>query len=97
MQIEWDEAKNRGNLRKHGFHLADAAEMFDGPFLARPDTREDYGEERWIGIGMTKGRVAFVAFTAESHETIRIISIRKATNEERQEYEAAIKDGLEAN
>ena len=34
MQIEWDEAKNRANLRKHGFDFADAAEMFDGPFLA---------------------------------------------------------------
>jgi len=41
--------------------------------------------------------VAFVAFTVESHETIRIISLRKATNEERQDYETAIDDGLEAN
>jgi uncharacterized DUF497 family protein/uncharacterized protein (DUF4415 family) len=65
MRFEWDEAKNRANLRKHGFHFADAAEMFDGPFLARPDTREDYEEERWIGIGMTKGRVALVAFSVE--------------------------------
>lgn len=97
MRLEWGEAKNRANVRKYGFRLADAAEMIDGPFLARPDSREDYGEERWIGIGMTKGRVAFVAFSAESHETIRVISLRKATNEERQEYEAAIKDGLEAN
>ena len=94
MRFEWDEAKSQANLRKHGFHFADAAEMFDGPFLARPDTREDYGEELWIGIGMTKGGVAFVAFTSESNETIRIISLRKATNEERQEYETAIKDGL---
>jgi len=46
---------------------------------------------------MTKGRVAFVAFSVESHETIRIISLRKASNEERQEYETAIKDELEAN
>jgi uncharacterized protein len=46
MRFEWDDAKNRANVRKHGFHFADATEMFDGPFLARPDTREDYGEER---------------------------------------------------
>ena len=97
MPFEWDEEKNRTNLRKHGFHFVDAAEMFDGPFLARPDTREDYGEERWIGIGMTKGRMAFVAFTVESDETVRIISLRKATNEERQDYETAINDGLEAH
>jgi uncharacterized DUF497 family protein len=67
----------------------------DRSWLGR--TREDYGEERWIGVGMTKGRVAFVAFTVESHETIRIISLRKATIEERQDYETAIDDGLEAN
>ena len=97
MRFEWDEAKRRANIRKHGFDFADVAEMFDGPFLARPNTREDYGEDRWIGVGVTKGRVAFVAFTADSTETIRIISLRKATNEERQEYEAAIGDGLEAN
>jgi uncharacterized protein len=97
MRLKWDLEKNSTNLRKHGLNFADAAEMFAGPFLARPDIREDYGEERWIGVGMTKGRVALVAFTVESDETIRIISLRKATNEERQEYEAAIKDGLEAN
>ena len=97
MRFEWDEEKNRANLRKHGFHLAEAPEMFAGPFLARPDTREDYGEERWIGVGITRGRLAFVAFAVISDETIRIISLRKATNEERKDYETAIADGLEAN
>lgn len=46
---------------------------------------------------MTKGRVAFVASSVESQETIRIISLRKASNEEHQEHETAIKDRLEAN
>ena len=36
--------------------------MFRGALLVRPDTAEDYGEERWVGIGMIQGRVAFVAF-----------------------------------
>jgi hypothetical protein len=97
MQFEWDEPKNCANVRKHGLHFSDAMEMFERPFLARPDTREDYGEERWIGVGVTRGRVALVAFAVVSPETIRIISLRKATNEERKEYEAAIYDGLEAN
>jgi len=51
MVFEWDEAKNRANIRKHGFDFADAEEMFRGFLLVRPDTREDYGEERWIGSG----------------------------------------------
>jgi uncharacterized DUF497 family protein len=97
MNFEWDEAKNRANIRKHGFHFAEAEEMFRGPLLARPDTREDYGEERWIGVGMIQGRLAFVAFSQPSPDVIRIISLRKADHEERKEYEKALQNELEAN
>ncbi len=97
MIFEWDEAKNRANVRKHGFDFAEAEEIFHGPLLVRPDTREDYGEQRWIGIGMIRGRIAFVAFAEHPQDTIRIISLRKAHHEEREEYEKAIQDGLEAN
>ena len=96
MIFEWNEAKNRSNIRKHGLDFAEAEEMFHGFILVRPDTSEDYGEERWIGIGMIRVRVAFVAFTELSHDTVRIISLRKADHEERKEYEKAIEDGLEA-
>src|SRR5271155_2754723 len=97
MDFEWDEAKNRGNLRKHGFDFAMTEEMFRGPLLVRPDTREDYGEERWIGIGAIQSRVALVAFAEPSPGTIRIISLRRANYEERKEYEKAVQDGLEAH
>ena len=97
MKFEWDEDKNRINIRKHGFQFGDAEEMFRGFLLARPDTREDYGEERWIAIGLIQGRFAFVAFTQPSHDTIRIISLRKANHEEQEQYEKALQDRLEAN
>jgi uncharacterized DUF497 family protein len=71
--------------------------MFQGFLLVRPDTREDYGEERWIGIGMIQRRYAFVAFALRPPDTIRIISLRKANHEEQTEYENALKDGLEAH
>jgi uncharacterized DUF497 family protein len=45
MIFEWDEAKNRANIRKHGLDFSDAQEMFRGFLLVRPDVREDYGEE----------------------------------------------------
>jgi uncharacterized DUF497 family protein len=89
-------SQNRSNIRKHGFDFADAEEMFRGLLLVRPDAREEYGEERWIGIGMIRGRVAFVAFAEPLHDTVRIISLRKADYEERKEYEKAIQNGLEA-
>ncbi len=94
--FEWDETKNRANVRKHGFDFTEAEEMFRGALLVRPDTREDYGERRWIGIGMVQGRVAFVAFAERPNDTIRIVSLRKADHEERKEYEEAIQNGLEA-
>jgi len=46
MRFEWDVAKNRANIRKHGFDFQDAEEMFLGVFLDWPDTREDHSEER---------------------------------------------------
>lgn len=95
--FEWDQAKNRSNIRKHGFDFADAEEMFRGVLLAHPDTREDYGENRWIGIGAIRGRTAVVVFAERGPATIRIISLRKADREERKQYEKAIQDGLEAN
>lgn len=58
MQIEWDEAKNRANIRKHGFDFADAAEMFRGMLLVEPDTREDYGEKRWQGLAQSVGALS---------------------------------------
>ena len=97
MVFEWDDAKNRANIRKHGFDFADAEDMFRGFFLVRPDVREDYGEERWIGIGMIRGRVAFVAFAAPAPDSVRIVSLRRANREEQREYEKAIQDGLETN
>lgn len=94
MRFEWDEVKNRANIRKHGLDFEDAEEMFHGPLLVRPDTREDYGEERWIGIGFTKRHLALVAFTERPDGTIRVISLRTAKRRERKEYEEAIPDGL---
>ena len=95
MRFEWDPKKNEANRRKHGFDLADAAPMFDGLVLALPDTRQDYGEDRWIGIGITNGRVAVVAFAERGEDRIRIISLRKANRHERKLFEEAVKDELD--
>jgi len=97
MIFEWDEKKNRTNIRKHGLDFTDAAEMFRGVLIVEPDTREDYGEKRWIGLGIVRGRIAHVVFAERDLETIRIISLRKASSREKKEYEKTIQDRLEAN
>jgi len=96
LRFEWDERKNRSNIQKHGFDFADAEEMFQGVLLVRPDTREHYGEERWIAVGMIGSRIAAVSFAERRNNVLRIISLRKADHEERKEYEKALQNGLEA-
>ena len=94
MQFEWDEEKNRVNIRKHGLDIADAWEIFTMPVLAALDDREGYGEDRWIGVGMLKSRVVVVVYTERSKGAIRIISLRKAQSYERKRYEQALRDRL---
>jgi hypothetical protein len=79
-------------LKKHGLDFADAPEIFEGPMLVNLDNCHDYGEDRWIGIGVTKGRAVVIIFT-EKHggETIRVISLRKALKHERNKFEEKIK------
>lgn len=90
MKFEWDEAKNKINRREHGIDFSDVSPMFGQPMLTGLDTREDYGEDRWIGIGIIGNHVAVVIFTERSEDKIRIISARKATRNERKKYESTI-------
>lgn len=94
MQFEWDEQKRRTNICKHGFDFRDAFKVFDFPMLVAPDDREDYGEERWIGIGMLESRIVVVIFTERGDDTIRIISMMKALTHERIRYEQYLRDRL---
>jgi len=60
MRFEWDSQKNKDNISKHGFDFADAWEIFEAPMLASLDPREEYGEDRWSGIGFLRGRIVVV-------------------------------------
>ncbi len=94
MNFEWDEDKNQENIRKHGFDFADAWEIFEAPMRTALDTKEDYGEDRWNGIGLLGNRIVVMVFTERGEDTIRIISLRKALKHERKKFEEALRDGL---
>ena len=94
MKFEWDEAKNQINMQKHGLDFANAPEIFGSPMLIMLDQRPDYGEDRWIGIGLIQRRIAVVVYTEPNEETIRIISLRKALKHERTRYEQVLRDQL---
>ncbi len=94
MNFEWDPQKNKENIAKHGLDFADAPRVFRLPLRISLDKRQDYGEDRWIGIGMLDGRVVVVVFTEPNEQTIRIISLRKALPYERKRYEQYLRDEL---
>jgi uncharacterized protein len=49
------------------------------------DDRNDYGEDRFTRIGMVEGTLLFVSYT-ERDDRIRIISARRATKHEQNDY-----------
>ena len=97
MRFEWDEAKRKTNIVKHGIDFKDVPEMFTGLMLIGPDVRKDYGEPRKIGFGFIRGRLMTVAFTEREPDSIRIISARKANQREETYYQETIADELGKN
>jgi len=91
MIFEWDETKRKANIKKHGIDFVNAPTIFSGYTLTIEDDRYDYGEERFVTLGILDGRVVAVVHT-ESEDLIRIISIRKATKYEEKEYSSQIPD-----
>ncbi|HET9680226.1 MAG TPA: BrnT family toxin [Gammaproteobacteria bacterium] len=85
MQFEWDEFKQLANIRKHGIDFVGCEAIFAGYTVTVEDTRYDYGEQRFITLGLLDGRVVVVIHT-ETIQVIRIISIRKATKHEETLY-----------
>jgi len=88
---EWDEQKRQVNVQKHGIDFSDVSELFYGDVVILPDDRFDYGETRFIVIGILKRQVSVVTYTERS-ENIRIISARKATKNEQLNYFQQISD-----
>ena len=87
MEFEWGNAKAEANLRAHGVSFELAKTVFQDPFaIERLDDRQDYGEERFVTVGMAEGNVVlFVAYT-ERGGRMRIISARRATQNEQDDY-----------
>ena len=87
LEFEWHEGKAEANWNTHGVRFELAATVFKDPFaIERIDDREDYGDRRFVMIGMAEEQVLlFVAYT-ERGERIRIISARRATQNEQDDY-----------
>ena len=85
MRFVWDDEKRDANLEKHGIDFEDARDVFSGLTVIVKDARFDYGEHRFITLGMLKDIVVVIAHT-ETDEEIRVVSMRKATKNEQRIY-----------
>jgi uncharacterized protein len=86
--FEWYPRKEVQNRRKHRVSFREAATVFGDRLSTEfPDPDHSQEEERYIIIGMSRrGRILVVAHIEEA-DTIRIISARRATRNERRFYE----------
>jgi uncharacterized protein len=86
--ISFDPAKDHANVQKHGVSLGLLAEFQFESALIDLDDRDDYGEDRMIGIGFIGDRL-FVAVFVETELGVRAISLRPAQARERKRYAEA--------
>ena len=87
MEFEWNAAKAKANWNTHGVRFELAKTVFRDPFaIERIDDREDYGEQRFVIVDIAEGQVLLFVAYAEREERIRIISARRATQYEQDDY-----------
>ena len=91
-EFDWDPVKARQNLKKHGVSFERAARIFLDPFaISIFDEKHSESEDRWITIGSEANEVLLVVVHAfrnidTENSLVRVISARKATKEEAQQY-----------
>jgi uncharacterized DUF497 family protein len=82
MKIDYDPAKHRRNLIERGIGFDFAGRIFEGSTVGWPDERVDYGEDRFVAIGVVDEAMLVVVYTIRG-EFRRIISARAANKKER--------------
>ena len=81
MRFTWHEPKRQATRKRRGLDFVDAELVFAGPTFTFEDDRMDYGETRWVTLGMLRGKVVVVVHT-ESEDEIHVISMREAYKDE---------------
>lgn len=89
IKFEWNRAKEAVNLKKHGVSFEEAQSVFYDEFAIQFfDEGGSESEDRFLMLGMSNEARLLLVCHCERHggETIRIISARKATSNERKHY-----------
>ena len=86
VSFEWDEEKDRINFAKHGIHFKTAAKVFLDPNKLIREDEEHPEELRYDVLGRVE-KILFVVCALRNQDTIRMISARLATKDEKARYE----------
>jgi len=90
MSIHFDPVKAAINLQKHGIHFAEAEMVLQDQMALTIEDPDTAGEQRWITMGAdSMARILLVVYTYRSDQA-RVISVRKASRQEREKYHAQI-------
>lgn len=87
--MTYDEDKRLSNIKDHDMDFVGAEAVFDYPVLSWQDNRLAYGEQRINLLGWLQGKVVHLTYTERSQH-LHIISLRKATKHEIQQYRKSL-------
>ena len=91
LQFEWDPNKTAANLAKHGVSFDEAVTVFVDPLARIFDDEMHSGQERReIIIGHSEGQHLLIVCFVEVGQRVRLVSARRATRREREDYEEEI-------
>jgi uncharacterized protein len=85
VRVHFDPAKNERNIRDRGLSFESAADFDFESALVFVDDRHEYGETRYVALGMLAERLHVLCFT-EADDGVRVISFRKANSREVSRY-----------
>jgi uncharacterized DUF497 family protein len=94
VRVEWDDAKNKANQRKHGISFEQARELFISgtDYLEIYDADYSVTEDRFIAIGPITLGVLVMVWTEREDDAIRLISARWASKLEQTLYHQHMDD-----
>lgn len=81
MQFEFDPAKSEANQKKHGISFETALALWNGKLVVLDSKKK--GEPRKLAVGRIGMRLWTAIFTERGY-AIRLISVRRSRDEEKQ-------------
>ena len=85
MYFEWDAEKADTNLLKHGVSFDMVRRFSWETAFTLPDRRQEYGEQRWVSIGLIGSRLFKIVYVVRG-DRVRLISAHKANRRDQRKY-----------